>query len=73
MKKKIAMGMVMGGLVIGAACKPRQVDNGTYQSGPGGAAEEATATDQAETTVANLDSSRIIIMSDSLKKSKGRL
>ena len=67
------MSLIAGGLVLSAACSPRETDNGTYQSGPDGAAEEAAATDRAETTVATTDSTRVIILTDSLKKAKGDL
>ena len=73
MKTRIAICLALVGLVLNATCKPRAADNGTYQSGPGGATEEATATDRAETTVASLDSTRIIILRDSVKKEKDKL
>ncbi|MDB5262417.1 MAG: hypothetical protein JWQ14_1698 [Adhaeribacter sp.] len=73
MKTKIILGLVLGGLVLSTACSSRQIDSGIYQTNPGGATEDASAADRAETAVVKMDSTRMIILNDSLQNSAGEL
>ncbi len=66
--KKVSFVLFMGGLLLTTSCNTRKVEDGIYQNGPGGAAEEAAATDQAETTGVSFDTTAVIISADSAKK-----
>jgi len=73
MKTKILTGLLLGSFFLSMACNSRKMDNDTYMMEPGGAAQEASATDQAETIAATSDSTKIIILSDSAKQDSSGL
>ncbi|MGV3585657.1 MAG: hypothetical protein ACO1OF_01545 [Adhaeribacter sp.] len=73
MKTKILTGLLVGSFSLSMACNSRKMDNDTYMMEPGGATQEASATDQAETIAAINDSTRIIILADSVKQDSSGL
>ena len=68
MKTRILTGLLLGSFFLSNACNSRKKDNDTYMLEPGGAAENATAADQAETTATKAGSTGLIILNDSLEK-----
>ncbi|GEO02990.1 hypothetical protein AAE02nite_06540 [Adhaeribacter aerolatus] len=66
MKTLILTSLLVGSFLLSNACNSPKKDNGTYMSGTDGATEEATAADRAETLAAPTDSTRVIILRDSL-------
>ena len=73
MKTKVFTGLLAGSFFLNIACNSRKADSSTYMSGPDGATKEATATDRAETISAPTDSTKVIILSDSLKQENNAL
>ncbi|KAA5544011.1 hypothetical protein [Adhaeribacter rhizoryzae] len=67
MKAKILTSLLLASFFLSMACNSRKIDNDTYMSEPGGAVQEASATDQAETIAAINDTTRVIILGDSVK------
>ena len=70
--KKIYLALLGGVIMVQTACNARKVDDGmgTYESGPDGASDAATATDRAETTVASTDTAALILPADTAGREK---